>query len=366
MTPSPLSEPTTVHSPRSSPGPLSIRPEPRGPLSSELLGALCRSPGAGCLGSGSLGSMPSVAGIDALNDDDFQLALYLCYELHYRAMDGVAPEWEWDSDLLRFRAGLERAFVSRLRDEIGLVTRDSGDPGAGVPEALVAMIDNATGPSLSTFVSESGTLEQLREFCIHRSAYQLKEADPHTLAIPRLSGEAKAAMVEIQFDEYGSGDVAAMHSELFATTLESLGLDPAYGAYLNHLPGITLATVNLVSLFGLHRRWRAAAVGHLAVFEMTSIEPMARYSRALDRHGIGSEGRRFYDVHVEVDARHGVIALDRMVSGLMASDPGSGPDLLFGAAAVLEIEKRFTRHLLDAWATGSSSLLASHRQDLAA
>jgi hypothetical protein len=157
-------------------------------------------------------------------------------------------------------------------------------------------------------------LDQLCEFCIHRSAYQLKEADPHTFGIPRLTGEAKAAMVEIQFEEYGSGNAAEMHSVLFGNTMRALNLDSSYGSYVEVLPGATLATVNLVSMFALHRRWRAALVGHLAVFEMTSVEPMARYSRALDRFGIGSEGRRFYDVHVKADERHALIARDRMVA----------------------------------------------------
>jgi hypothetical protein len=117
-----------------------------------------------------------------------------------------------------------------------------------------------------------------------------------------------------------------------------------------------LATVNLVSMFGLHRRWRAALVGHLAVFEMTSVEPMARYGQALARIGIGPEGRRFYDVHVEADVRHGAIALERMVAGLIEVEPHLGADLLFGAAAVLLLEERFARRLLTAWSMGCSSL----------
>jgi hypothetical protein len=204
---------------------------------------------------------------------------------------------------------------------------------------------------------EAGSLGQLQEFCIHRSAYQLKEADPHTFGIPRLWGKAKAAMVEIQYDEYGSGRAAGMHSTLFADTLTALGLDSTYGAYLDKLPGPTLATVNLASMFGLHRRWRAALVGHLAVFEMTSIAPMERYSRTLTRLGIGPGGRRFYDVHVAADARHGAIARDRMVAGLIETEPDLGHDLLFGAAAVLLVEDRFARYLLDAWSAGRSSLI---------
>jgi hypothetical protein len=81
---------------------------------------------------------------------------------------------------------------------------------------------------------------------------------------------------------------------------------------------------------------------------MTSIAPMERYSRTMARLGIGPEGRRFYDVHVAADARHGAIARDRMVAGLIEAEPHLRHDLLFGAAAVLLIEERFARHLLAA------------------
>jgi hypothetical protein len=295
-----------------------------------------------------------VVRVDALADDDLQLALYLCYELHYRGLAGADADWGWDPALLGFRAEMERAFLQRLHDEIGPVRRvQRGD----VRGALSELIAGESGPSLSSFLLESGTLVQLQEFCVHRSAYQLKEADPHSFAIPRLSGEAKAAMFEIQHDEYGSGLATDMHSALFGATMTALDLDPIYGAYLDRLPGTTLATVNLASMFGLHRRWRAALVGHLAVFEMTSVEPMERYSRALARLGIGPEGRRFYDVHVEADVRHGVIALERMVAGLIEIEPYLGADLLFGAAAALLVEERFSHHLLSSWSSGRSSLL---------
>lgn len=323
-----------------------VLPWARGPLSAAVISALQRPPGT-------FGPAPPISGIDALSDDDFALALYLCYEVHYRTVTDAG--WEWDPGLLTFRAELERAFVERLRDEVV-------DPRSRFPYEVISALDEliraAPGPSLSRHLLESGTLEQLREFCMHRSAYQLKEADPHTFGIPRLTGEAKAAMVEIQYEEYGSGVASAMHSHLFGETMDALGLDSSYGSYVEVLPGVTLATVNLVSMFALHRRWRAALVGHLAVFEMTSVEPMARYSSALARFGIGPEGRRFYDVHVTADERHAAIARDRMVAGLIRAEPELSADLLFGAAAVLMLEQRFASHLLDAWANSRSSLVS--------
>lgn len=299
-----------------------------------------------------LGITPAIGPVDALSDDDFSLALYLCYELHYR---GVAnADWEWDPGLLKFRAELERIFEDRLRDEIH---HERFRFAKDVVTSLEELVSTYRDPALSTYLLEVGTFDQLREFCVHRSAYQLKEADPHTFGIPRLSGEAKAAMVEIQYDQYGSGDASRMHAALFANTMTALDLDCSYGSYVEILPGVTLATVNLVSMFALHRRWLASLVGHLAVLKMTSVEPMAHLGDALDRFGVAPEGRHFCDAHVDVNARHARIAQDRLVKGLIDTEPHVGSEILFGAAAVLMLEQRFRYHLLDSWTKNRSSLV---------
>src|ERR1035441_2881987 len=137
-----------------------LLPWPRGPLSASVIAALQRQPGT-------LGVTPPVSETDALNDDDFALALYLCYELHYRA--GTDAGWEWDLDLLKFRAELERVFEDRLRDEVvDIKTRFPIE----VVSVLEELIRAPSGPSLSAYLLEAGTLDQLREFCIPRSAYQ--------------------------------------------------------------------------------------------------------------------------------------------------------------------------------------------------
>ena len=320
-------------------------PEARGPLSERVVGHLQQPPHP----------LPECSPVDddPLTGDDLHLALYVCYELHYRSFAGVDEGWEWEPSLLALRRELESAFEQALLADVG--------PPVAVDDvegALHRVIASGGGPSLSTYMADGGSREQLEEFAVHRSAYQLKEADPHTWAIPRLAGGPKAAMVEIQADEYGGGVEREMHATLFGDTMAALGLDPTYGAYLDRLPGVTLATVNLVSLFGLHRRWRGALVGHLAVFEMTSVDPMGRYGRALARLGLGPEGRRFYDVHVEADVRHAVVAARRMAAGLAAREPALSGDILFGAHALMAVEARFTRRLLSSWAEGRSSLLA--------
>src|SRR6185437_3210347 len=112
-------------------------------------------------------------------------------------------------------------------------------PASGIDLALRAIAEQ-DGPSLSSYVKVSASLEEVLEFVVHRSAYQLKEADPHSWAIPRLSGAPKAAMIEIQSDEYGGGRAEWIHAELFARAMRALGLDSEYGAYLELIPGVTL------------------------------------------------------------------------------------------------------------------------------
>jgi hypothetical protein len=293
---------------------------------------------------------------DPLTDDDLHLALYLCYELHYRGLPGVDERWEWEPSLLGLRRDWEATFEDGLRTAIGApfaleVTASEMDL------ALREIVDGDDGPSLSTHLERHGTLEQFLEFVVHRSAYQLKEADPHSWAIPRLSGGPKAALIEVQADEYGGGRAERIHAELFAVTMEELGLDRTYGAYLDHLPGVTLATVNLMSLLGLHRRWRGAIAGHLAAFEMTSSIPNRRYGNALRRLGFDGAAVDFFDEHVEADAVHENVAAVDLAGGLARQEPAVAADILWGARALVDVEARWARHLLAAWETGRSSLL---------
>ena len=141
--------------------------------------------------------------------------------------------WEWEPSLLEFRgaagAALRGGAAERRRP-----AADGAAPRQEMDLALRAIADADEAPvPVAAASSARPTLEQLREFMVHRSAYQLKEADPHTWAIPRLHGGPKAAMVEVQADEYGGGRAERIHAQLFADAMEAVGLD----SDLRRLPG---------------------------------------------------------------------------------------------------------------------------------
>jgi hypothetical protein len=324
-------------------------PTPRGPVSEHVLATLARPPH-------SVAAPPPAASRDPLADDDLNLALYCLYELHYRGFDGVDEAWEWEPSLLAARAVLERRFERGLVAAIG-APRDEPVRPEDMDLELRAIADGDDAPSLSIHIERRATEEQAREFLVHRSAYQLKEADPHSFALPRLSGRPKAAMVEIQADEYGGGRADRIHAQMFADTLAGAGLDNSYGAYLDAIPGFTLATVNLMSFCGLHRRRRAAIVGHLALFEMTSSVPNRRYAAGFRRLGFDDRTCAFFDEHVVADAVHEAVAAVDLAGGLAQQEPALAGQILWGARALVHIEAQWARRILEAWEDGRRSLL---------
>lgn len=283
--------------------------------------------------------------------EDLQLTLYLLYELHYRGFAGVDEALEWDPDLLRLRRSLEDRFSHALRTD----TAGSPDTVAKAFAPLLVEPVDLSG-SLSHHLETEGELWQLREYAALRSLYHLKEADPHAWVIPRLSGRAKAAMVAIEYDEFGAGHAERIHARLFADLMRDLGLDTAYGRYLDHAPAPLLATVNLMSLLGLHRARRGALVGHFACVEVTSSPGSRRLARAMRRCGAGPAAEHFYDEHVEADAVHEQVVRHEVIGGLLTDEPGLEADVAFGCAATVLLEDRLAAHIRGEWSRGRSAL----------
>jgi heme oxygenase-like protein len=283
---------------------------------------------------------------------DLQLALCMCYELHYRGFADVDPLWEWDPALLQLRAELERVFLAGVRRDVGPI-----EPGHTAEAEMEALsIEPADGDGPSYYLRDTGTWQQMREYFAHRSLYHLKEGDPHAWAIPRLIGTAKAAFVAIEFDEYGAGRGPRLHQQLFADLLAAAGLDATYLGYLEAVPAEALAVVNLMSLFGLHRRLRGAAIGHFASTEITSPPGSRRMVEALQRMAAPPACIDFYSEHVEADAVHEQVVRIDVVGDLVAREPHLNQDVVFGIRAHAAVENRLADRLIEPWKQGQTSL----------
>src|SRR5947208_6573783 len=122
-------------------------PPPRGPLSAWLAATLHSDPGAPVAAM-----VPPTHGREtaAWQDDDLQLALWCCYELHYRGFEDVDEDWEWHPAVTSFRRVLERRWLAALRSLAGGA---GAMPSGEVPAALRALARRGGGPDLAGYLA---------------------------------------------------------------------------------------------------------------------------------------------------------------------------------------------------------------------
>ncbi|ALG84882.1 hypothetical protein ACH46_10700 [Gordonia phthalatica] len=321
-------------------------PVPRGPISRALVDHLTSpTPDPGVI-LASVDDLPA----QILHDEDVQISLAMLYELHLRGIVGVDDSAEWDPDLIRARAVIERRLAADLEALIGPV-EDPGD----VATELFRLGAHDGGPPLSAHLAFNGSIDQFREWVIHRSLNQLRESDVHTFGIPRLHGAPKAGLIEVQIDEYGNGHVDYMHATLWATMMRGIGLDSDYAAYIDQIPAPSLAVVNTLSYLGLHRGLVRELMGHLCMVETTSALPCRAYSRGLRRLGFGSDVRRFFDEHVEADSVHEQLVI-RRVAVPLGDSPAARIALIRGARICAAVENIAADHIWQSWERGTTSL----------
>jgi hypothetical protein len=314
------------------------RPAARGTLSAHLLEQLRHDD-------------PRIEATLAADDaEDEQLSLWLLHALSYTGLDGVPDGHEWHPDVVAVRVRLERALEDRLRDRYPGHELPEGAGVDDIAEDLFAFVAGHDGPSLASHVHRRASREQVLQLLRWRTLYHLRESDPTAFVVPRLGVRPKAALMELQFDEYGNGDPNRLHMHLFARGLAACGLDPTPGAYVDEAPAEVLELNNAMTLFGLHRRLRGAALGHLAAFEATSSLPSRRMAQGLARLDLAPELIEYYEEHVEADAVHEQLAVRTICGSLLEEEPELVDDVYLGAYSCLDLEDRMANRLLEEWA----------------
>jgi hypothetical protein len=323
-------------------------PQARGPLSAHVVGMLRGdAPRDGAVRP-THGPADLPDDLDVLGDEDVQLALWMLYELHYRGFEDI-EDHEWDPRVIAFRTALESRFETALRERTHGFVTDALDASEDLVDQIVAVIAAVDGPDVPRHLQREATRQEVLGFLRQRSLYHLKESDPHAFVVPRIDGPAKVALAELQYDEYGAGRPERLHAQLFADALAACGLDTRYGAYVDEVPGHTLAVNNVMSLFALQRRLRGAALGHLAAFEATSSVPCRRIAAGIERVGLPDVVAAYFHEHVEADSVHEQIAMRDICGSLVAGEPELREDVLFGVAACLYLDVLAARGLLAEW-----------------
>jgi hypothetical protein len=280
------------------------------------------------------------------------------------AQSGWSPVSAWrenehDLTLAAVRLELEHAFERQL----ARVAAVPEPPPADLADVLDWLTDLALrrplfdGPSMGAFYRDEATLEQLREVVAQRSLFFLKEPDPWTMVIPSLRGEAKAGLIDLILDEYGWGRHDQMHSTVYATLMEKLGLSTAYDEYFDQTSWQLLAGLNYQAMLARHSRLCRRMYGYIYLVEADSPGSMRNYLAAYARAGIEDpEVRLFYELHIDADEGHADVALNEVVARVLQSEPAAIAEIARGVVEGRYLHALFSRHLHSRFSAGRSSL----------
>lgn len=313
-------------------------PRPTGPWSHHAREVLQRRP---------VGRVPALP--DDRFDRDAQYAWFLLNCASFQGWEGVDDDVEWDPNVVALRRRLERWFIDEMRRRC---VDGPTDPRSAVQHALAP----SGTPGIAGYLEHHGTADQVRESLMLRLPYQHQEADPHAWAVPRLRGEVKRALCDIQAGEYGVGH-AKTHAELFVDALEG-AIGPASSDLYPLLPGAAFATFNFVSAAGMNRSLRGAVIGQLALFEMDSVDPNQKMVHACERLGFSDDVKAFFQIHVLADAEHEVVAARAFLDQFPLEEPDQVDNLLFGIRVQSHIDGVLAAHTVGAWSAGRSALRA--------
>lgn len=312
-------------------------PRPIGPWSTHVVEVVQQRP-VGC---------PPVLPADPF-DNDMQYAWFLLNCLSCHGWDGVDDDLEWDAGVVGLRRRFERCFLDGMRCRC---TSGPTDPRSAVDHALAP----GAGTGISSYLEHHGTAEQVVESLMLRLPYQHQEADPHTWAVPRLRGDVKRALCDIQAGEYGVGHPKT-HAELFLDSLAAAGGPDDAADIYPRLPGAAFATFNFITAAGLNRSLRGMVVGQLALFEMDSVDPNQKMVHACERLGLDEQVTHFYRVHVLADAEHEAIAARAFLDDYPLEEPDQVENIVLGIRVQSLIDAVLAEHAVSAWSAGRSAL----------
>ena len=250
---------------------------------------------------------------------------------------------EWHPPLLGVRRRLEATFEAELRARFAPPAVEDD-----FAEAFFSYVADYDGPSLAAHVQRRCDREQVLELLRWRSVYHLKESDATAWVVPRLPTRPKAALWSCS----STSTVPATRTGCTPTSSRSdvrRRAERRVRRLRRRRPVEILEQNNAMSLFGLHRRLRGAALGHLAAFEATSSMPARRISQGLARLGMPQELVAYYDEHVLADAAHEQQAVRDICGALLEDEPGLTDDVFLGAFAAMDLEARVAHRALAEW-----------------
>ena len=254
------------------------------------------------------------------------LTLLDIYALHRAPIErlGDAVRRQHDPDVAAVKKQCEDEWLAELES---LTLPDDIDAGEPL-DAVRALAARDRLPRIYKWLARDADWDQVVRFLALEGGPDADFDDLVATCQIGLSGSAKMELAVNYWDEMGNGDPAEVHTVLHDQLVEAVGLPTIPVA---EQPTSALARAAFGGLLATNRWLQPEMLGALGLIELQAGPRCRLVLHALERCGAPAAARPFYEIHADVDPRHGKDWLDKAIAPTIERLPEWGPRIVRGA-----------------------------------
>jgi hypothetical protein len=203
-----------------------------------------------------------------------------------------------------------------------------GAGGNDPVRAMRALAAKDRLPAIYKWIGDQASLAELRTFLAIEGGPDGGFDDLVATCQVGLDGPAKQELANNYWDEMGNGDPAAVHTRLHRVLADALQF-PTIAR--EEQPVAALERSALGGLLATNRWLQPEMLGALGMIELQAGPRCRLVVQAFDRVGAPRDAYPFYEVHAEVDPRHGKDWLEKAIGPLAQQQPDWSPRMVRGA-----------------------------------
>jgi hypothetical protein len=280
--------------------------------------------------SGDDAAVAALAGRTPASSRDRFATLLEIYALHTAPLDriGAAARFQHHPAISTVKAACEEDWLAELHlltlpDPVAMAV----DPGEPV-EAMRALAARDRLPALYKWLAKQASWDAVVRFLALEGGPDAGFDDLVAACQVGLTGAPKMELATNYWDEMGDGDPNAVHTTLHDQLVAAIDM-PVLP--VSEQPTSALARTALGGLMATNRWLQPEMLGALGLIELQAGPRCRLVLQAFDRCCAPAAAYPFYEVHAEVDPRHGKDWLDKAIEPTVAEHPDWGPRIVRGA-----------------------------------
>jgi hypothetical protein len=261
-----------------------------------------------------------------LNRRDRLATLLAVYELHTAPLEtlGGRARHQHNPAVAALKVRCEADWLA----ELDAVPLPDGIDTYDAPNAMRVLAARDRLPAVYKWVAKDASWEDIVTFLALEGGPDAGFDDLVAACQIGLNGAAKMELATNYWDEMGNGEPAAVHTTLHRRLVAAIDLPtlPLAGQ-----PTSALARTAMGGLLATNRWLQPEMLGALGLIELQAGPRCRLVLQGLDRCNAPADAYPFYDVHAEVDPRHGKDWVDNAIAPTVAAQPEWSPRIVRGA-----------------------------------